>query len=273
MVNVLGLNHVQLPQCLDDLIFKDIHAKYEPCGKDMVVLNWDNQKIIRYLGTYFPRSFSEAFCIFSKYFDLEKPKYSETSTINVFDFGCGTGGELIGLLFAIAEKTNIQTVNIKALDGNQNALRQLEAIIDKLKTEFRMDVRYNVTPIKIDDVYDMSLTSELIREDNDIILIFKSICEMASVRQFEERNPYQHVLQILQSKLAPNGIICLADVTSFNAEQKEWLPMMIDKACINANANILMRNDGYNEVFYVSHSGKRCDKSKITWRILNNKKS
>lgn len=271
-IDMLGCNHVQLPSLLDDLIFKEFKAEYEPCRKDMVVLHWDNQEIVRYLGTYFPRSFSEAYCIFCKYFDSCGSSYGGLSAVNIFDFGCGTGGELLGLLFAIIEKTHIRAVNIKALDGNQHALRILETIVDKFNTKFDGDVMCSVISIEIDDIYDMSLTSEHIRENNDIILVFKSICEMASGRQFEERNPYHHVLQIMLSKLTSNGIICLADVTSFNEEQEAWLPNLIDKACVEMNVDILMRNCGYNEVFYVSHSGRKCDKSKIAWRILSSNK-
>lgn len=93
---------------------------------------------------------------------------------------------------------------------------------------------------------------------------------MASLRQFDERNPYQHVLNIMLNKLSYNGIICLADVSTFNEEQQEWLPKLIDKACKEAGLKVCMRNDNYNEMFFVSHSCKPIDSSKISWRILNN---
>lgn len=271
-VERLGHNHIKLPMWLDSLIYKETKATHQPCGKDMIVLNWDKARIINYLGTYFPRSFTESYCIFTKYFALKKDLYKETSTLNIFDFGCGTGGELLGLLWAIIENIEVANINIKALDGNFNGLRILEDIIARFKVEYHMGVNLHVMPLKIDDIYDMSLVSSRIPDDNDIILIFKSICEMASLRQFEERNPYEHVLRLMLEKINSTGVICLADVSSFNEEQQEWLPKLIDKACQEVKANVFMRNDSYNELYIVSHSRKMNDSSKLSWRLLTGNK-
>lgn len=271
-VETLGHNHIKLPMWLDSLIYKETKATHQPCGKDMIVLNWDKARIINYLGTYFPRSFTESYCIFTKYFALKKDLYKETSTLNIFDFGCGTGGELLGLLWAIIENIEVANINIKALDGNFNGLRILEDIIARFKVEYHVGVNLHVMPLKIDDIYDMSLVSSRIPDDNDIILIFKSICEMASLRQFEERNPYEHVLRLMLEKINSTGVICLADVSSFNEEQQEWLPKLIDKACQEVKANVFMRNDNYNELYIVSHSRKMKDSSKLSWRLLTGNK-
>ncbi|MBD5402538.1 hypothetical protein HDR58_07040 [bacterium] len=270
IVEKLGKNHIKIPKWLDTLIYQDIKANFQPCRSDMVVLNWDRTEIIKYLGTYFPRSFAESYCVFTKYFEVHKSVFDKETTLNIFDFGCGSGGELLGLLCAIIENLSISRINIKALDGNFSALRLLEIIIDRFKKDYHQGVSLSLMPLRIDDIYDMSIIEPHIPTDNHIILIFKSICEMASLRQFDERNPYQHILSILSNKLSPNGIICLADVSSFNEEQQEWLPKLIDKACKDTGSKVCMRNDDYNEVFYVSHSCKSSDASKISWRILNN---
>lgn len=268
-IETLGNNHIRLPKWLDDLIYRDIKATHHPCCKDMVVLNWGHKEILNYLGTYFPRSFTESYCIFSKYFRMNKETYECEKSLNIFDFGCGTGGELLGLLWAIGENLSISNINIKALDGNFYGLRILEELMTRFKNDFHQGVCLMVMPLQIDDIYDMSLVSSRIPDDNHIILIFKSICEMASLRQFEERNPYQHILGIMRDKLNSKGIICLADISSFNEEQQEWLPKLIDKACKETNINICMRNENFNERYCVSHSGKTIDSSKLSWRILN----
>lgn len=271
-VETLGHNHIKLPMWLDSLIYKETKATHQPCGKDMIVLNWDKARILNYLGTYFPRSFTESYCIFTKYFALKKDLYKKTSTLNIFDFGCGTGGELLGLLWAIIENIEVANINITALDGNFNGLRILEDIIARFKDEYHVRVNLHVMPLKIDDIYDMSLISSRIPDDNDIILIFKSICEIASLRQFEERNPYEHVLRLMLEKINSTGVICLADVSSFNEEQQEWLPKLIDKACQKVKANVFMRNENYNKLYIVSHSRKMKDSSKLSWRLLTGNK-
>lgn len=268
-VETLGYNHIRLPEWLDVLIFKNIKASYQPCRTDMVVLNWDRTGIIKYLATYFPRSFSESYCIFSKYFELKKSLYNNVQTLNIFDFGCGTGGEILGLIWAIIEKNIAPIINIKALDGNFHALKILEEIMAQFKNKFFPGVSLQVMPIKIDDIYDMSLVSSIIPDNNDIILIFKSICEMASLRQFEERNPYEYILRLMLNKVKSSGIICLADISSFNKEQQEWLPKLIDMACQETNANVFMKNNNYNETYNVSHSQKIKDSGKLSWRIIN----
>lgn len=63
---------VNLPKWLDDLIFSKMGAKYCCSNADMTVIDWDKSDILNYLGTYFPRSFAEAYCIFTSYFELEK---------------------------------------------------------------------------------------------------------------------------------------------------------------------------------------------------------
>ena len=88
---------LELPSWLDDYIFEELGAKYCRSNADMTVIDWDKADVLNYLGTYFPRSYVEAFCIFEDYFRRETGLL-ERERIAVFDFGSGTGGEIIGLL-------------------------------------------------------------------------------------------------------------------------------------------------------------------------------
>jgi hypothetical protein len=68
-------------------------------------LNRNKEKNQEYLGTYFPRSFMEAYTIFSDVFDFyhaRKIKFGKE--INIVDIGAGTGGATFGLLQAMADK-------------------------------------------------------------------------------------------------------------------------------------------------------------------------
>ena len=88
---------VILPKWIDKIIFDDFEAVYEPCPME-VVYNPDQpyEFVKLYLGTYFPRSFAEAYSIISSLMTNDKYKQSlyNLQEINVLDFCCGTGVKL-----------------------------------------------------------------------------------------------------------------------------------------------------------------------------------
>ena len=92
------ITNVVLPQWLDDLIFNELDAKYCRSNSDMTVIDWDRNDVLNYLGTYFPRSFAESYCIFQEYFARFTPQVLQKEELKIFDFGCGTGGEIVSVL-------------------------------------------------------------------------------------------------------------------------------------------------------------------------------
>lgn len=259
---------VILPKWIDDLIFRVLSAKYSRKNKNLVVLEWKEDDILTYLGTYFPRSFAESYCIFSEYFSKFKYQYEANTSISLFDFGCGTGGEIIGFIVAVSELLpNVETIELRALDGNVHELRCLEIILAEAASITGLKIESRFMPIIIDDFYDMDVVTDVITQKYDFIITFKAICEFVTKKQFEERNPYEHVINTFLSKLSEIGIVCIADITTYNEISKEWLTNMLDIASEICDVTIIDRNQGYNEEFLVSHSLKKYDKSKIAWRI------
>lgn len=264
---------VILPKWLDDLIFGILSAKYSKKNKDLVVLEWEKDEVLCYLGTYFPRSFAESYHIFSNYFFKYKYQYQDKTSISLFDFGCGTGGELIGFIVAISEiLPNIKVIELRALDGNVHELRYLEIILKEAASITGIQIESRLMPIVIEDFYDMKVVTDVITQKYDFVISFKAICEFVTKKQFEERNPYEHIINTFLPKLSDEGIVCIADITTYNDASNEWLAKMLDKASEACDVAVFERNQGYNEEFIVSHSLKRYDRSKITWRLykLNN---
>lgn len=264
-------NSVILPKWLDNLIFEQLGAKYCRSNADMTVIDWDKSDVLNYLGTYFPRSYSESYCIFSEFFNQYPSRFAEKRKIIVFDFGCGTGGEIIGMLDAIKEKDPfISTISIYALDGNFHALRLFEEILKMYEKFVSFNLNCHLLPTRIDDIYDLGIVkailSENFKEGVDIFLSFKAICEFATKQQFERENPYEHIISGFKSTLNYNGIMCVADVTTYNNVSEEWLPNMLDKAI--RDLKTVLRNESFNTKYYVSHSRKINDVSKIVWRII-----
>lgn len=272
-IDILDHNSLKLPKWLDNLIYEELGANYSCTNKNMVVLDWKMNEILNYLGTYFPRSFTEGYFIFKENALLQKEYLENKKSISIFDFGCGTGGELVGMIIAIKEKyPTVDTIKIKALDGNVHAIRVLEYILKKLSDKIGIEILFSPMPIAIDDFYDLGIVANTLSESFDYIISFKAICEFVTKQQFDKNNPYEYILNTFMKKLSDGGCFFLADITSYSGISQEWLPRMLDKGISNTILHLVASNSGYNEEFIISHSRKKNDISKIAWRILRNKK-
>ena len=97
---------MKLPEWLDTFIFDKLEAQYCPRNSDMTNIDDDKAKTLNYLGTYFPRSYAESYCIFSEYFTSNNSDFADKEELSIFDFGSGTGGEIIGLLIKSKKSQN-----------------------------------------------------------------------------------------------------------------------------------------------------------------------
>lgn len=263
----VGNRFVVLPPWLDTFIFNELEAKYAPRkDKDLEVLKWKRDEILEYLGTYFPRTFAEAYCIFSDFFSKHRSEYAGKASISLFDFGGGTGGEAIGFVAAASEFLSGVTVHLSVLDGNEDALRCLERIIDKMVSQTGVRICFSPVLMTIDDFYDMDITSGVLGS-YDFIITFKAIYEFVKAQQFEHKNPYEHFIRTFLPKLTSCGIICMTDLSTRSDVAKDWIPNMMDKAERACGVRVVERNEDFNEIYYVTHSSKVRDRSKITWRI------
>lgn len=258
---------VQLPKWLDNLIFEQLGAKYCRSNADMTVIDWDKNDVLNYLGTYFPRSYAESYCIFSEFLTKWPNRFVNKTELSVFDFGCGTGGEIIGLLDSLQDVHSIQMVRICALDGNYHALRLLENVIHECSNNYDFKISLDIIPLTIEDFYDLDVLCSVHSEQYDIFMSFKAICEFVSKERFERQNAYGHIAKTYLSHLNDDGIMVFADVTSYNDVSEEWLPRMMDLGLVQADCRVIFKNEGYNQTFFVGHKKKLRDVSKIAWRI------
>lgn len=259
---------VELPEWLDKLIFEQLGAKYCRYNSDMTVIDWDKNDVLNYLGTYFPRSYAESYCIFSECFHSHKI-LNDKETLTIFDFGCGTGGEIIGLLNAISENLpNLKEVNLVAMDGNYHALRLLENVLSEYSKKTNLNVKNRIVPLTIDDFYDLTVLDKVLKEKFDIFMSFKAICEFVSKERFEKQNAYTHIVNTFIPKLSVDGIMLLVDVSTYNNVSQEWLPKMMDVGITQAGCASFLKNEGFNQQFFVTHSRKQSDISKVAWRVI-----
>lgn len=262
------LSAVKLPEWLDSFLFESLKAQYCRSNSDMTVIDWDKGDIKNYLGTYFPRSYCESYCIWNEFL-TKKDVFCTGDTISILDFGCGTGGEFFGFISAIERhRPNIKNIKVKAFDGNHFALREFETVSDEYQKNSSLKIECKPSAITVDDFYDLEILNDIFSDDYDIIISFKAVCEFVTKQQFEERNPYEHLSNFLLPKLKDGGILLLVDVTSYNDTCHEWLPKMMDKGLAEHSGEIIWKNEGYNHTFTISHSHKCGDISKVAWRMI-----
>ncbi len=234
----------------------------------MTVIDWDSERILNYLGTYFPRSYTESYCIFHQFLTDTK-LFSGRKVVSILDFGCGTGGEVFGFASALVEcRPEIECIRVKAIDGNQFALNRFDDIREEFNRINPLQILSNPSAVHIEDFYDLNILDSIIANNYDVILSFKAVCEFVTKQQFEEKNAYEYLSRFMIPRLSKNGIMLLVDVSTRNSVSNKWLPDMMDNGLAASGAFVLARNKGYNESFSVSHSRQINDISKIAWRLI-----
>ena len=157
-MNNSEVRHITLPIWLDNLLFNKLSAIYSR-KKKRSCCPWLGTR--GYLGlsrNLFPKKLFWVIPNFSKYLQNNYIQYQDKEELSVFDFGGGTGGELVGFIIAVSEQlSSIKKIRIKALDGNAHALRNLEQILDVVSAHTEIKLDCQLMPVVIDDFYDWKL--------------------------------------------------------------------------------------------------------------------
>ena len=273
-----------IPHWLDLLLFNNLGAIYSPKHKKFEYnLDNDSEDIKVYLGTYFPRSYAESFCIFDDLFKSHSyvdilNNYSE---INILDFGCGTGGELIGLIVSLAKHiSNRKDINIVAVDGNNYSLETLKNVVEVLAS----NVRHNLSLTCINKT--IQGKDDLYMKDKSIyhfVLNSKMGCELISSK-ITDGSCYYKIAETLVPLLSETGILYLLDVTTKDENSNLFYPQLMNQglnlfmsthpdystllplACNNwgdcQNACFMQ------QTFTTSHSRKSNDESRVCYRLV-----
>lgn len=279
------MSETVLPPWLDNILYNELNAVYAPEHKRYEYnLDLNEAELKVYLGTYFPRSYAEMFCIVDNLMQNERIRKSFTQDeVNVLDLGCGTGGELVGLMVALSKYLSNENISVMAIDGNGGALTLLEKIVERFSNRDRKHhVKLVTSCVAINGERDLcKFIAEMKRFH--FILCDKVVCELMA-KGILSSDAYGTMARELSPHLHENGLLIMLDVTTRDIRTGLFYPQLM-----NRSINEYVRNDkaietllplscAHNEVckdlcfmqqsFIVSHSRKANDESKVCYRIL-----
>lgn len=287
------VNKKTLPKWLDSLIYGDFFgANYSPDYK-RYAYNRDltEEELLTYLGTYFPRSYSESYCIFSNLFANESyiQAIKKRDSIRILDVGCGSGGEILGLLELLEEHLpNDVPIDIYTFDGNPLAQQILMELISQFQNTVSGSRAIQIyTNVKhIDSGDDVKQIAQMVKSlQFDFILCDKICNELITVHNIQ--NAYYELCASFAPLLNEFGVIQILDVTTKDDISDQFYPILMNWQ-IN---DFLRNNENYISLlpvscaqhpecenkcfterkFYVSHSKKEKDLSKVAFRIIARK--
>ena len=275
-----------LPHWIDKYLFNTLSAKYAPeHEKYEYNLNLNEDEIKVYLGTYFPRSYAEVFCIYDNLLSNScyKQELENMDAINILDIGCGTGGELIGILTVLTKHfATSKTINISVCDGNDIALSVLNDIYGMTNANSHHNINLSIYNKKFELKNNLDIKG-LDNKKYDIILCNKVVCELISHNVMTDK-AYYKVVNSLTPVLNESGVFILLDVTTKDNQSGFFYPQLMNveiNKFTTENSDFVtllplscgkytMCNETcfMQQTFYVSHSRKSKDESRVCYRVI-----
>lgn len=273
---------------LDEMLFGEQDAIYQRKA-DFVTSNLDNDNTRNriYLGTYFPRSYSESFQIFSDLFHerIIEEELLKKEELRILVVGSGTGGDLMGLLHALLHRNLLKDkrMYVDSFEGNAEAIEMQKQFVERFNREFFTDVVVKAHQTVF--VFGEKMFDSLNRGVRyDVILTFKFINEFYRNAP-AVKDVYRLFVRQSSEIVAPRGVVVIGEVT--DKANGRFLPMWIADELRGEVAEgklgfLLPKScalwgdhcDGgcfSGKQFCTKHGGTESDASKLTFRILATK--
>lgn len=234
-------------------------------SKALKNLRNSHRQNLEYLCTYYPRTVMETMTLFMhlmKSMPSVKKMFAERDVIRVLDYGCGTGGEILGLYVALEWSLgdNVPDLEIDAVDGNADALALMKDCVRKMGEFTNSTV--TVRDI-LHEAHPGALMPDGLRDPYDVILTSKCLSELGG----EFDLPYVSFANATFGRLAPQGIAVFIDVTCPQPEDRGgwWINQEMNEEL----SLFTQRHSEYRTIFPIVCDGcPGCNQRRKSQRFL-----
>ena len=276
-----------------DYLYNELGAYYQIAPSAVEDnLNNNTEENLKYLGTYFPRSFTEAYYIYKDLFENKEilERYKKKRIIRILDIGSGIGGSLFGLIQVIMEKFEGKKVEIVSIEGNRNAVNLQVKILKNLSNLINGSNKiigraYIHTVL---DKNDLSVQLNYLKLQNsiDIMQSFKVVNEFYRKDYEKNKGMYVELLRLGDNMLKNSGILCIADVTNkinngefasiifteeirkFMCTEKSNLEYILPKCCAVNYKKCSKENICFSKRTFKVHFKNFVNESKINYKVF-----
>lgn len=229
-------------QSIQDYLIQEHGAVYKREGYVEPYINADEERIQRYLGTYFPRSY----CIGMFTADVLKA-LGVTNTmlnnepLNILDIGTGAGPQLISIMGIFNRFGFTGQHYLTGIEGNPIMSDKFEQILTWYNKNNNNVLNYlghlhRLNMLENNNLQPLANRLEGIDRQYDMILCFSSINELYRTNSNGEY--YYELFRIAEDYLSENGVLILVDVCD-KTDNKDHFPVVM-----NREFGQFIRNDG-----------------------------
>ena len=230
----------ELPSEVDATI-RDLGAIYrEDCLRVCVGLDADDDWNKAYLGTYFPRSFIEWATLWGELLSYEPvwAVFSQKRTISLASLGSGTGGDVVGALYALMDAGLMpERVRVYSFDGNADALDKQRQILADLRAKgvFPFELEFECREF----TWGLGAGSfeescrrmrEMLPETVDLLQTSKWLVEFYNRNLSAAAGTIQGLLRFAETAIGPRGLVAALDLTTKDCGT--WFPYLLNREAI-----------------------------------------
>ncbi|MBQ6141554.1 MAG: hypothetical protein IJI54_09735 [Kiritimatiellae bacterium] len=265
---------MQFPEWLDDYVYNELNAQYDPFLDRFMARDLPSEELRRrYLGTYFPRSYAESRSIFTNYFNASQDCLKDKTEVSILDFGCGTGGDLFGLIDAIIDcRSAVRVLRVFWCDVSDAARSVFCQLISKWRqqnTGLMLSGKAFIHDVHtIDDFRrHAKAASQAYPAGYDIVTSFKAINEV--YQGGYSGQPYKDFYDVFWPLVKDNGAFCVEDLTFRHPDDQTgvWIPNLLGEIPLPLSA-IPVSNSTEHHQFPVRTSRSQSDFQKVAYKLF-----